>query len=135
MHRRRVETGEPHVPDDHQLQGVRGVLRPQFQVLADFLGVDVRLITRRVVGGPGHDDFDLALLRIGVVPRRPQLGDLLVQAHRDTPGGDNDHRLAVQRFPALLPVLDDVGGDLVDTFLGADDRLQPRPPSTARVRS
>ncbi len=36
-------------------------------------------------------------------------------------------RLADQRLAALLPVLDDVGGDQVEPLLGADDRLEPRP--------
>ncbi len=47
----------------------------------------------------------------------------------------DDHRLADQAVAALLPVVDDVGGDEVEALLGPDDRLEPGPArSCARSR-
>ena len=61
VHRRGVEAGQPHVADDDQLERIVRVLGARLEVLADVLGVEVRLERRRVGGRAGHDDLDLAL--------------------------------------------------------------------------
>ena len=83
VHRRGVEAGQPHVADDDELQRIVGVLGAGLEVLADVLGVQVRLELGRVGGRAGHDDLDLAVRRVVGVPVGSQRDDLLVEPHGD----------------------------------------------------
>ena len=73
VHVRRVEAGEPHIPDEHQLERVVGVLRSLGEVLPARLAADVLLPFLRVRGRACHDDLDFAALVVVAVQLRAQL--------------------------------------------------------------
>ena len=62
VHTRRVEAGQPHVPDDHQLERVVGILGPLGEQFPARLAADVLLPFFRVRGRACHDDLDDAAL-------------------------------------------------------------------------
>ena len=127
VHRRGVEAGQPHVPDDHQLQRVVRVLRPGLQ-----LGSACLLRSVRASSGPSAAEPVITTLTLPVVvvavPVRPQPHDRVVELGADPPGHAHDHRLAGQRAAAGFPVLDDVGGDLPMRFSAPTIAFDPRPP-------
>ena len=122
-----VEAGQPHVPDDHQLQRIARIGSARLHGTALLLVADVRLVRRRVGGVAGHDDLDDPLGVVVAVPLGPERDDRGVQVDRDAPRHRHDHRLAGQDLAARFPVDDDVGGELLDPLLGADDGLDLGP--------
>ena len=108
-----IEAGQEHIAYDDQPQGVFGIFQAVADGFAALFVADVLLPVERVAGGAGHDDFDATLVVFGVVPIRAQLGDFLVQFHADAAAHADDHAFAVRRAQALIEVLDNVGGDLL----------------------
>ena len=94
---RRVETSQPHVAHDHDLEGVRRVPEPLRQLFASRLVADVVLPFERIRGGTGHDDLHRSLLVIVAVPIGSQRRDLAVERHGDASAHAHHHRLAVHR--------------------------------------
>ena len=99
VHAGRVEAGQPHVADDHQLERVRRVLGALGEQFAPRLWplADVRLPSGRIGGRAGHHHLDRAGLVVVAVPFRAQLHDGVVERHADAAAHADDHRLAVER--------------------------------------
>ena len=126
-HTRRVETGQPHIPDDHQLERVVGVLGPLGEQLPACLAADVLLPFFRVRGRACHDDLDGAALVVVTMPRWAQLDDLVVERDANPAAHADDHRLAVHAGDAVLEVFHEVLGDHGEALLGSDNGLNVRP--------
>ena len=127
VHARRVEAGQPHVPDDHQLEQIVGVLRPLGEQFPARLAADVLLPFLRVRGRACHDDLDFAALVVVTVPLRAQLDDFVVERNANSTAHADDHGLAVHADDAVLEVLHEVVGDHGEAFLGPDDGFNVRP--------
>src|SRR5690606_39105774 len=120
----RIETGQPHVAHDYQLERIARVLVPPDELLARGLGPYVRLPCRRIGGRAGHYDLDRSGAVIITMPRWPQRHDVLVQLDADPPAHADDHALAVHDLEPLLEVAHKVLGDQSQPVLGADHRLE-----------
>ncbi|MCY1512902.1 hypothetical protein D9M68_473800 [compost metagenome] len=127
MHARRIEAGQPHVADDHQLQRIGRILETLLQALLHLAGVNMRAQQCLVRGTAGHDDLHRALLRIIVVPFGAQGDDLVIQVHADLATHGHHHGLAALRLVALLEVRDQIGRHALDTRLGPHDFFQRGP--------
>jgi len=141
-----VEPGEHHVLDDHDLEGVVGVLEA---VLDDrVLGVAAHVLgdRRAVRGGPGVHDLDDTAVQFRGVPVGAQRHDRRVQPRADLPGGPHHQRLAghegalrrpehgTHRRAPRLPVRHEVLGQPRDPRRGpvdgvddGDGGFDPRP--------
>jgi osmotically inducible protein OsmC len=73
-----VESGQPHVADDDDLEGIVGVTEAVVQSFAAGLGSNVLLPVLRVWGRAGHYDFDPALIVYFAIPLGAELYDLVV---------------------------------------------------------
>ena len=127
VQRRDIETRQPHIADDDDLERVVGVLEAFGKFFAACLGADVLLPVQRIGGIAGHHDLDHALLVIVGMPFGAEFDDGVVQVHADAAGHAHDHRLAVHRFQALLEMLDQIFGNQADAFLGAHNGFERRP--------
>ena len=121
------KAGQPHVPDDHQLERIAGVLRPLGEQFPARLAADVLLPFLRVRGRACHDDLDFAALVVVTVPLRAQLDDFVVERNANSTAHADDHGLAVHADDAVLEVLHEVVGDHGEAFLGPDDGFNVRP--------
>ncbi len=104
MQARSIEAGEPHVPNEHDPEGVVGIAEPHCQCLAALLVADVRLPVGRIGFTAGHDDLDPA---VGVVPLMPlgtQASQFPVEVDADAAAHADDHRLAVDSFEPPVEV-------------------------------
>ncbi len=108
----RVETGQPHVAHDHDLEWVLGVFETVRQLAALKLASDMLLPLGTVLGAAGHHDFEnrrtnfrvRSLMNelgssfyVSVLPLRTQLDQCVVEVHA-TEGGkraDRDRQHAV----------------------------------------
>ena len=132
MQRRRVEAGEHHVLDDHDLDLVVGVLQPLLDRLVLRRPTHV-LHHRRDVGRcPGVDDLDLAGGDVVGVPIGPKGDDRGVEVRADLAGRPDDQRLAgpveerAHGSAAVLPVRDQVLSQRNDPLRGAVDGVDDR---------
>ena len=127
VERRRVEASKPHVPDDHKLQRVLGVLGPLLElsqaVFVANMAVQLRALGRRA----RDDDLDRARVVVIGVPLGPKLDDLVIEAHADPAAHADDEALADFGGLPLLPVVHDVLSDLGKTLLCPNDRFDPSP--------
>ena len=122
-----IETREPHVAHDDELERVLWIPKAIGQRLAPGLVADVGLPVGWIRSRAGHHYLERAALVLGAIPVGPQLHDLAVQIHADAPTHAHDHRLAVQGVGPFLEVLDDVARDQPKALLGADHGLELRP--------
>src|SRR5690606_38250085 len=119
VHTGAVKAGQPHIPDDDQLQGVRWILETLCEFIPPGFVPGVLGDLWAFAGVAGHDDLDGPLVVVVVVPLGADLGDRIVERHADPAGHRDDHGLAVHGGEAVLEVGDDVGRDLIDTALRA----------------
>jgi hypothetical protein len=68
MERWHVKPGQPHIPDDNELEPITGVLEPAGDCCTPGLVPNVGLPVERVRGGPGHHHLDDTLFIVIVVP-------------------------------------------------------------------
>jgi len=124
-----VETRQPHVADDDDVEGVFGVSESVGERFAPPLVADVALPFGRVGRRAGHDRFQRAAGVVLRAPFRAQGGYLVVQRHAYSPAHAHNHRLAALRrgFAAALDVFHDVARNHFQTLGSARDRLQLRP--------
>ena len=134
MHGRRIESGEPHVANDDDLQLVIRVLRPELEVTPFILGMDVWLELGGVSSRACHHDLDTALVNVIGMPFGAQGCDLVVEGDGDAPAHRHDHCLAGHGGAALLPVGDDVGGNRIQPRFGTDESLEARPLALGLLR-
>ena len=127
VHARRVEAGQPHVPNDHQLERILWILGPLGEQLPARLAADVLLPPLRVRRRAGHHDLEDAAVVVFAMPCRAQPDDLIVERDAYPAAHANDHGLAVHADDAVLEVLHEVRGDHGKAFLGPDDGLDLRP--------
>ena len=65
-----VKAGKPHIPNNHDAEGVLGIFEPVCQIAPPFLVPNVRLPLWAILRAAGHDDFDyadFAILRVAIV--------------------------------------------------------------------
>ena len=118
-----VESRQPHIPDDHELERVGRVLEALLQFGADGLGVDVRLQQRLVRGRTGHHHLDRALHRVVAVPVGAQSHDGVIEMYADVAAHGHHHRLAVHDGQPALEVRHDVRRHLLDARRRTDQLL------------
>ena len=127
VHRRAVETGQPHVTHDHQLQRVFRVLRPLGQQVTPRLAADMRLPGLRVRGRAGHDDLYQPGSVILRMPVGTQSHDLAVEIHADAAAHADRHSLAIHRLHARLEMGDQIFGHHAQPLFRPDQGFHRRP--------
>ncbi|MNV80624.1 hypothetical protein D3C71_1742400 [compost metagenome] len=73
-----IETGQPHVANDHQLQRIVRIFEALFQQLALLLVGAMRLEVRRVGRRSGHHYLYVSGIDVVRMPLRLQLDDLVI---------------------------------------------------------
>ena len=127
VHAGAIETGQPHVADNNQLERIVRILEPLGQFLTGGLRANMALPGRFVAGRAAHDHFDHAF---GVVIRMPlgtQLHDRIVQGDTNPSAHADDHGFAIDRLQPLLEMLHEVSGDQAEALVGSDHRFQGGP--------
>ena len=109
MHTRRIKAGEPHIPHDHHLQRIIRRLKAFLQILLHLAAIDMRTQQRFVAGGTRHDDLDRTLLRVGIMPFRSQLNNLVIEVDANLTAHSHHHGFAVLSLLPLVKVVHQVG--------------------------
>ena len=71
----------------------------------------------------GHDDFDRAAVHIVAVPFGAQSDDLVIQIHAHAAAHRHHHRLARGNAVALLEMGDQIGGQIAQAGIRAENLL------------
>lgn len=73
-----IETGEPHIADNHQAKRVTGILEAFCQSFAARFIANMRLVLGFVAGTAGNHHLDLPCFVAAIMPLRPQRDNLIV---------------------------------------------------------
>ena len=125
--RRHIETGQPHITHDGNLEGVTRILETIGKLLAAVLVADMALPGKRIAGAAGHDNLDGTLLVIIGMPLGAQLDDGIVEFHADAAGHADDHGLALDDFQTRVVMFQQIPGNQGDAFIRADHFFESRP--------
>ena len=117
----------PHIPHDHQLEGIIGVAQALGQGIAAFFAADVGLKVFGIGGTAGHHYFDGSGVVVVAVPVGAQGHNLVVEVHADAAAHTHDQPFAVHGGEAVLEVLHQVGGHQGQPLGGADHGFELRP--------
>ena len=119
---RRIETGEPHVAHDHELERVIRLLDTLGEQFPPRLRprADMCLPSRRIGRRTRHYDLDRAGLVIVAVPLRAELNNGVIEGDANAAAHADDHSLAVECRQPILEMLHEVLGNKGETLLGAN---------------
>ena len=122
-----VESGEPHVPDQHDPERVVRVSEPVGQGLPAALAPDVLLPVHWVGCRAGHHHLDFALGVIVVLPFGAKSHQLTVKLDTDPPAHADDHRLPVHLLQPGIEMFEYVLRNLPDPVVCSDHGLELGP--------